>query len=167
MSQTLKEKLLGLTAVRYHQMPIAMETFRDSDDPLGTLLRVHLLSEGIMEELIRISFNDNANALLSVGLTYKQKLELLAKINIEDDWPLLPDYIVGSLRKLNSLRNRLAHNLNADLSNQQVIDLFMNEEQVYGDMSEVEVGINLKRYAFFILGSMLPKHEEASADESV
>ena len=167
MNQTLKEKLLGLTTVRYQQLPIAMKTFRDSDDPLGTLLRVHLLSEGIMEELIRVCFNDNADALLSIGLTYEQKLELLAKISIEDDWPLLPDYIVGSLRKLNSLRNRLAHNLNADLSNQKVIDLFMNEEQVYGDMSKVEVGINLKRYAFFILGSMLPKYEEVSPDEIV
>ncbi len=71
----IKETLLKLTSERFQQLHITMETLRDSDDILGTFLRVHLISEGIMEALIRICFKEDAEALLSINLTYKQKLE--------------------------------------------------------------------------------------------
>ena len=167
MSESLKQKLLGLTAARYKQLIMAAETFKEGDDPLGILLRVHLLTEGILEELIRLSFGENSEALLSINLTYRQKLDLVSRIEIDDNWPLLEDFMIGSLRKLNKLRNQLAHNLNAGLENRQVIELFMHIEQVYGDMSDASVSINLKRYSYFILGSLLPKYEEIGDDEII
>ena len=167
MSISIREKLLSLTEARFEHMALAGRTFDASIDPLGVLLRVHLLSESILEELIRISFEEKADAVLSLGLTYKNKLDLVSKLEIDEDWPLLNSDMVGSLRKLNSLRNKLAHQLNAELNNEQVIGLFMNQEQVYGDMSESDIHVNLKRYMFFILGNMLPKYEKIEEESTI
>ncbi len=167
MSISIREKLLSLTEARFEHMALAGRTFDASIDPLGVLLRVHLLSESILEELIRISFEEKADAVLSLGLTYKNKLDLVSKLEIDEDWPLLESDMVGSLRKLNSLRNKLAHQLNAELNNEQVIGLFMNQEQVYGDMSESDIHVNLKRYMFFILGNMLPKYEKIEEESTI
>lgn len=166
MTSTLKEKLLRLTGARYKHLLVAMSTFKESEDALGTLLRVHLTTESILEELIRLAFEEKSDAILSLDLRYHQKLELVSKLEIEEDWSLIPDYIVGSLRKLNKLRNQLAHSLDASITNSQVIELFMGVEQLYGDMSTASININLKRYAFFILGSMLPKFEEIDDSDS-
>jgi hypothetical protein len=161
VSKSLKDKLLSLTSARYKHLVVAAENFRKSgEDPLGILLRVHLTSESILDELIGLVFEENAKAILCLGLTYRQKLDLLSQVQLDEGWLLIPDYIVGSLRKLNKLRNQLAHQLNASISNEQVIELFMNVEQVYRNMNKDPIEWNLKRYAFFILGSMLPKYEE-------
>lgn len=167
MTQDLKQKLLSLTSARYKHLTVAMENFRESEDPLGILLRVHLTAESILEELIRLAFAGQAEPILSLGLTYKQKLDLVSKLELAEDWPLVPDYIVGSLRKLNKLRNQLAHRLDANISNDEVIGLFMNIEQVYGDMTDADIHTNLKRYAFFVLGSMLPKYEEIDEGDDI
>jgi hypothetical protein len=168
MSKSIKDKLLNLTSARYKHLLPAINNFnKTGDDVLGTLLRVHLTSESILEELIHLTFEDNAQAILKLKLTYRQKLELVASLKICDDWPLIPEYIVGSLRKLNKLRNDLAHQLNATLSNDQVVELFMGEEQVYGDMRKDDIHINLQRYAFFILGNILPKFEEIDGERNV
>jgi hypothetical protein len=166
MTSTLKEKLLRLTGARYKHLLVAMSTFKESEDALGTLLRVHLTTESILEELIRLAFEEKSDAILSLDLRYHQKLELVSKLEIEEDWSLIPDYIVGSLRKLNKLRNQLAHSLDASITNSQVIELFIGAEQLYGDMSTASININLKRYAFFILGSMLPKFEKIDDSDS-
>lgn len=168
MSKSLKDKLLSLTSARYKHLLPAIDSFnKTGEDVLGTLLRIHLTSESILEELIYSTFEDNAKSILKLKLTYKQKLELVASLKIDDDWPLIPDYIVGSLRKLNKLRNDLAHQLNATLNNNQVVDLFMGKEQIYGDMTKDDIHINLQRYAFFILGNMLPKFEEIDEQRNV
>ena len=168
MSKPLKDKLLSLSSARYkHLLPTVDNFNKLGEDVLGTLLRVHLTSESILEELIHLTFEDNAQSILKLKLTYKQKLELVASLKIDDDWPLIPDYIVGSLRKLNKLRNDLAHQLNATLNNNQVIELFMGKEQIYGDMKKDDIHINLQRYAFFILGNMLPKSEEIEEQKNV
>ncbi|HCR98541.1 HEPN domain-containing protein [Halomonas citrativorans] len=164
MTSSLKDKLLNLTSARYKHLLLAMSTFKESEDALGTLLRVHLTTEGILEELIRLVFEEKSEPILSLDLRYHQKLELVSKLEIEKDWSLMPDYIVGSLRKLNKLRNQLAHSLDASITNDQVIELFMGIEQVYDDMNIASINTILKRYAFFILGSMLLKFEEIDDD---
>lgn len=148
-------------------MPAIDNFNKTGDDVLGTLLRVHLTSDSILEELIHLTFEDKAQAILKLKLTYRQKLELVASLKIDDDWPLIPEYIIGSLRKLNKLRNDLAHQLSATLSNDQVVELFMGKEQIYGDMRKDDININLQRYAFFILGNMLPKFEEIDEQKNV
>ena len=117
MSKTVKEKLLSLTSARYKHLLVAVETFKEGEDPLGILLRVHLTSETVLEELISLVFEEKAKPILSLALTYRQKLDLVSQLEIDDDWPLLPDYIVGSLRKLNKLRNQLVHQLNGSIDN--------------------------------------------------
>ena len=164
---TFKDKLLKLTSARYKHLLIFINTLKESEDALSTLLRVHLATESILEELIRLVFEEKSEPILSLELKYHQKLELISKLEIEKDWSLLPAHIVGSLRKLNKLRNQLAHNLDFSITNNQVIELFMCIEQPYGDMSTASINTNLKRYAFFILGGMLPKFEtinESSPD---
>lgn len=168
MSETLKRKLLALTAARYRQLTTAMTHLIAVQDPLSALLRIHLLTERILEELIRIAFDENAEAILDLELTYRKKLDLAAAVQLDPEYPLVEPIIVGSLRKLNTLRNRLAHSLDATLDNQQVIELFMGVEQLTGDPKDYPIEYNLRQYAFFVLGTMLPKYElieEGEEDE--
>lgn len=156
--------LSGLTKARYKHLGVLFSSYKESEDTLGILLRIHLVTEGILEELIRIVYGDKAEPILSVNLTYKQKLEIVAKNNIDEDWPLLPDYIIGSLRKLNSQRNKLAHNLNEVITNDKLEELFMGIED--GFEESLSTQMNLKKYALFVLGTMLPKFERIKENDN-
>ena len=154
-------ELFKFTELRYNMLPILTDSIRDGDDPLGTLLRVHLFAESVMDKLIHISFSEKTNAILSLNLSFKQKMDLTSKLMIVDDVPLISDLTVGSLRKLNKLRNKHAHEFNSELKNRDVLELFMGEGLPYGDLERADININLKRYSYFIFGHMLPKFDVA------
>jgi hypothetical protein len=158
---SLRSKLLELTAVRYRELINASTTLANVDDGTALLLKCHLLVERTLEELIRVSFYPNADAILALNLKFAQKITLVSKTHLADGFPLVADYAVGSLRKLNKLRNDLAHSLDATVSNVDVVDLFCGEEDrlPYGDISEDSISENLQRYLYFILGTLLPKYE--------
>lgn len=133
----------------------------ESDDLVGYLLKAHLFTEAILEELLKLAFNEKAEAILSIGLTYNQKLNLVSKLSLCNDWDLLPDYIVGSLRKLNKLRNRTAHQIGEAISDDEIIDLFngLDDKLPYKNVLEDGQKVAIHRYIAFIFGCMLPKYE--------
>jgi hypothetical protein len=160
MSDT-RDALLKLTELRYKNLALMMDQLRDNDTLIAEILRAHLVSEFLLEELIRLALGDKADAILSIGLRYHQKLELSSKLELVKEFQLLPDYVVGSLKKLNKLRNKIAHQLNEVITDDEIKELFMGleNELPYQDMFEHGSTIAVKRYLAFIYGCMLPKYE--------
>lgn len=153
--------LLTLTQLRYKNMPLLMEAAKGDNGVLGEIVRIHLVTEYLLEELIRLVLEKNAEAVLSIGLKYSQKLQLASQLELIEELNLLPDYVVGSLRKLNKLRNRVAHRLNESVEDAEVLELFvgLESELPYIDLMELGAVITLRRYLSFIFGHMLPKFE--------
>jgi hypothetical protein len=162
----LGEKLLALTAIRHRRMLELDKRLRPSDGHIGAILQCHLLVESLLDELLSLCLGQHSDAVLSAKLTFDQKLSITSKLELETGWPLLYDYVVGSLRKLNSLRNRLAHRYGYEVSPEDIRELFVGceDELPYGDVLQHGVDIGITRYAAFIFGYMLPKYER---DEDV
>lgn len=157
----LGEKLLQLTAIRRQRMLELDKRMRPSAGHLAGILQCHLLVESLLEELIRLCLAQHADAVLSAKLSFEQKLAIASKLELDKGWPLMESFVVGSLRKLNSLRNKLAHRYGYEVSAEDVKELFVGCEGglPYGDVLEHGVEIGISRYAAFIFGSMLPKYE--------
>lgn len=80
-------------------------------DVIGRILRAHLFVEFFIERAL-LRRNPNLGSIERARLSFHHKLELLF------NGPDLPgiDYLLPGLRRLNTIRNRIAHTLHADLS---------------------------------------------------
>jgi hypothetical protein len=78
-------------------------------DHLGTLLICHLIVEHHIDEWLEAA-NPGMKPVGETRLSFAQKMELLDGVEATVQW-LLP-----GLRRLNRIRNRLAHNLEAAIS---------------------------------------------------
>ena len=162
----MKSKFSEKTIVklRYQNFKVAIEKLSQTTDSLSMLLRVHLISENMLEELIKVIFDDKSDAILSLNIGYKQKLDLVRKFKLDENTPVLADYIVGSLRKLNSIRNKLAHNLDFKITNEHIYDLYTDPTYTISELNERETYLNLKDYALVFLPGMLPYYEDESGE---
>lgn len=164
MSQ-FKEKLMGLTKLRYETLPLLMKNMQVDEslnigDPISRILKCHLLSEIVLDKLIQFAFEPNGDAILSARLSYSQKLDIASRTMLVEDYSLIPELAVGSLRKLNKIRNRLSHELGASVTREEAIDLFMGVDlPMTVDLSEADVPLLIYHYTAFIFGGMLPKFE--------
>lgn len=162
----LKDKLLRLTALRYQTMPLLITSMKPDEnlhigDEVSRILKCHLLSEVVLDKLLELAFEPNGEALHSARLTYNQKLDIASRSKLTEDYALLPDFVVGSLRKLNQIRNRLSHELGATVTRGEVIELFMGIDfPMPIDPSSADVSKIIYQYTAFIFGYMLPKFEE-------
>lgn len=160
---TLKEKLLRLTELRYKKLPMLMENMRimtGIGDPVSQLIRCHLITEALLDELIELAFYPNGSAITSADLAYAKKLQICSASFLHEEWPLLPSFVVGSLRKLNALRNRMAHELGATVSVSEIMELFVSENHPMPILpTEENINIVIYHYTSFIFGNLLPKWE--------
>lgn len=98
----------------------------DSESPAGEILKIHLLTEVLLDHLIIGVFEaDHGRAILDLELRYSQKLTLCSKATLSCGRSLLTSDVIGSLKKLNSLRNAFAHNLRKTLTEDDVESLFV------------------------------------------
>lgn len=94
-----------------------------------------------------------AGAVLSAELTYDRKLTICSKLNLDDGNALFSSDTIGSLRKLNGLRNELAHSLMADVTAEKVENLFFGQMKAKRSKEVVEgdASIKLRAYSAAIL----------------
>lgn len=97
---SFREKLLGLTKLRYETLPLLMKSMRVGEnlnigDSISRILKCHLLSEVVLDKLIEYAFEPNGDAILSAKLSYSQKLDIASRTMLVEDYPLLPDQAVG------------------------------------------------------------------------
>ncbi len=160
-----KEKLLGLTKLRYETMPLLLKEMQLDEklnigDPVSRVLKCHLLSEVVLDRLIQFAFEPNGDAILSARLSYVQKLDIASRTMLFEDCPLISELVVSSLRKLNKIRNRLSHELGASVTREEAMDLFMGVDHLMPvEPLECEVSLLIYHYTAFIFGNMLPKYE--------
>jgi hypothetical protein len=171
MSQ-FKDKLLQLTALRYKTLPLLIESMKPDEnlqvgDVVSRILKCHLLSEVVLDRLLELALEPNGEAVLSARLSFNQKLDIASRTILVEDYELLPDFVVGSLRKLNQIRNRLSHELGASVTREEVLDLFMGIDHLMPiDPTTAELSHIIYQYTAFIFGYMLPKFEEIDDKET-
>ena len=159
------ERLLELTRLRYETLPLLLESMQPDStggmgDPISRLVKCHLLSEVALDKLLELAFAPNGAAVLSGRLSYSQKLRIASRCELAPGFDLLPDFIVGSLKSLNKLRNRLAHEIHAEVTEEEVMALFAgHEEDTFKDLSKMSVSELIYNYTPFLFGNMLPKYE--------
>lgn len=165
-----RDKLLSLTALRYEAYPLLIEQMQQTvnakgSDSIALILRCHLLTEAVLDKLLRLCLEPNGDTVLSANLRYAQKLDIASKCIFFEDYELVPSYVVSSLRRLNELRNRLSHNLNAAITREEALGLFQGiEHPMPFDKNSAEVSMLIYQYTSFIFGSMLPKYEAIEED---
>lgn len=109
------------------------------------ILKIHLMTEVILDNIICVAFNENSEAITSLDLAFRKKLELCKKLKLKNgDLTLCPD-VVNSLRKLNRLRNNIAIDVNKEITLDQVEGLFV------GQLKEKRDGHSLNDPAKLIL----------------
>lgn len=156
-----RERLLKLTELRFRNLPLLFDNLKDANDNVGIILKCHLFTEAMLEDLIRLALENHADAVLSLNLSYAQKLELAGRLRLVEDWELLPSYVIGSLRKLNKLRNRIAHRLGTTVGGEDIHELFVGlEAELPYEIPDSDTQLAMRRYLAFIYGYMLPKYEQ-------
>ena len=129
-------------------------------DPISRILKCHLLTEHILDSLLRHCFAPNGDAVLGIRLGYRQKLDIASKCLLVEEYSLLDTTTVGSLRRLNTLRNRIAHKLGEVVDPLEIFELFMGVDHPMAiSETETDVGLIVYHYCSFIFGNMLPNYQ--------
>lgn len=158
------DKIKALTSKRYELTPLVVEQTRDMGNTFNEVVKAHLLTELFLEELVKLAVPEIFDAFKSIKLKYSQKLEFVSKLQLTDDFPLLDEHTIGSLRKLNRMRNDFSHRLGHSVTDEEVEALYAGHlpsvKDFYGD-EVVGVGQSMAivRYVFCIFGNMFPKYE--------
>ncbi len=118
-----------LEALEYEMFSEAMRGFHMPNNALAQLLTVHLITESVMEKIIEFILGKNSEAVLSLSLTYKQKLDICSKLVFESGESVLNSQVIGSLRKLNKLRNQFSHTLDHKLHKEELLELLLEVEK--------------------------------------
>ncbi|NMY16015.1 hypothetical protein HBN74_10675 [Pseudomonas sp. WS 5019] len=141
----------------YEITPKVMMGLDDSDTPTSEILKIHLMTEIILEEIIRKVLGINADAILDEELRYKQKLAICAKLKLDDLSPALNTNAAGSLKKLNKIRNDAAHNINFEVSAENIEGLFVGDigKNRNDNVRNGDVDIKLSSYKAAIYIHML------------
>lgn len=83
-------------------------------DPVLTVLRVHLLTEYYLERVIQICLPRGDRVLDGGNFTYVQKLVLVSSFDV------IQDKIIQCLKGLNKVRNQCAHGIDKQISMTEV-----------------------------------------------
>lgn len=129
----------------------------DNPRPIDEILRIHLLTENVLEKLIAIILGKNAEAVLSSKLSYSQKLSICGKLKFDCGTPVLLSDVKGSLKKLNLLRNDVAHDITHETSDADIEGLFVGQlgKERIGDAMNGSVWDKLSSYKAMIFISLL------------
>lgn len=138
----------------------------DDPRPIDEVLRIHLLTENLLEKLISLSLGVHAEAVLTAKLTYAQKLAICGKLKLDDGSEVLSSDVKGSLKKLNVLRNDVAHDLTHETTDEDVESLFVGQmgNKRQGPALHGDVWQKLSSYKATIFVEML-NPDFANADQ--
>lgn len=103
------------------------ERLRDIDyTTVGYLLCCHLVLENYLEAYMQASMG-NSFSIEAARLTFAQKISMLSPWNLPDQYNFMP-----SLKHLNSLRNKLGHNIRTVISEDELLPLIQFVEKATG-----------------------------------
>jgi hypothetical protein len=96
------------------------DRWNQSTDKIGRILRAHLFVEHFLAEYL-VARNPALGSLENARLTFTQKLALIGEATGG------VAYLIPGIRRLNTIRNRLAHDLCADVTSDD-INVFLGIE---------------------------------------
>ncbi|SHK56065.1 hypothetical protein [Paraburkholderia terricola] len=111
-----REKAFAAMEADYDAMK---ERWNQDTDSIGRILRAHLYLEHYLTEYLQHA-NPALGDLDEARLTFAQKANLL-----RSDAPVI-EMIIGGIRHLNKIRNRLAHNLRAAVTEEDA-NVFLSQ----------------------------------------
>ena len=138
-----------------------MQNRWDQDiDVIGRILRAHLYVEHYLTEYLRKA-NPRLGNLNSVRISFSQKIDLL-----DPNDSLVKDIIPG-IRHLNKIRNRLAHNLSAEITETDAEVFLSNlmfkalrEASARPNLPNLEPMVVLEKFAQYAASSL--NHQSSS-----
>lgn len=144
----MKRRVESITLIQKHFVD-------ETGDAVSLILRAHLFAEHLIEGLLESHLGDKSKPILELDLNFSKKLQLL------EGYDLLPPALIVSIRKLNKLRNRCAHTLELQITNEEIKPLFEGiiEEMPYGEnmLDEKDIKVLMIRYVGWIAGYLAPK----------
>ena len=114
MARQRKNKDLEHDPVYKQEYALFARACNSKQDPVLTILRVHLLTEYYLERLINLFLPRGDRVNDDAGLSYHQKLALVHSFDV------LNDRTVQCLKGLNKTRNRCAHEIDKAISMSEV-----------------------------------------------
>ncbi|MCY7297509.1 hypothetical protein [Alteromonas sp. a30] len=84
-------------------------------EPLVQVLKAHLYTENFLEKVILSALERGDKLVENGSFSYHQKLLICEATDI------LPDSLISSLRNLNKLRNKFAHQLDMNIAESDVL----------------------------------------------
>lgn len=127
------------------------KTLKSTPKTVVAVLRVHLLSEHYLERLIMTFLPLGKKFLKNTYLSYSIKLDLVSSFDIIDE------RIILSLKNLNKIRNRCAHNLDMEITNDNVESIgsyFKNVCASCKKRSNNSTPIFLYTFLSFLMGAL-------------
>ncbi len=129
------------------------------EDALAVIIRAHLYVESTLNELIEECLF-RPKAMNEVNLSFWHKVPLAAALGV------IPEDFQSPLKQLNALRNKLAHNLDAAISDADVDKLFQSfaqddRESMTGD-KQLQ---NILAYMHGCLHGQLNRVRQAKAEQ--
>lgn len=144
-----------LKKLEYQSWGKVIRGFDPPNEILSKLVTIHLITEAVVEQIIGVALGDNADAVLSVSLTYKQKLDLCSRLVFDDNKSAISPHVVGSLRKLNALRNKASHRLKCEITDEEISALFENiVDELPEEVRQGDAVLKLNSYYAFVLPLM-------------
>ena len=129
------------------------------EDAIGVVIRAHLYAESTLNQLIEECLF-RPNAMNVVELAFRIKVPLAAALGI------IPEDFQPPLKQLNVLRNKLAHRLDAEISNSDLDSLFYSFAQ---DDRKAITGVkqllNILAYMHGSLHGQLNRVRQAKAEQ--
>jgi hypothetical protein len=141
-------------------LKLLVEQLSDKDETVSTLLKAHLFTEHLIDQILGEYLGGNRDKVYRLKLGYAQKLTLL------ESFDLVPPEIVTSLSELNRLRNKSVHTLNAKPTPQEIRPIFdrLPEPGLPNAREHNDANLMLHRYMAFMCGYLPTPPADAIQD---
>jgi hypothetical protein len=129
---------------------------RKDDSLVPIILRYHLLVENLLERIIIAKLPKSVSMVEETGFTFHHKLELVQALDV------LKDNVIGSLRKLNKIRNDISHSRNAEVSHESIDSIgkplgknYFDLRKKHSDYQELAKEILKKIYSSLLVATLI------------
>jgi hypothetical protein len=134
-----------------NRLSLLCETVLADNADTGHLLKTHLFTERLLDELIMDCLGLEVRNLKRLDLRYT------AKISLAESLAVLPPECATSLRRLNALRNTCVHTLNMRPGVEQIHKIIADiTDELPGIANTTTVKALLERYLACLCGYLFP-----------
>ena len=122
------------------------------------LLRAHLYTEAVMEDLIRLRLPHGQVMIEKAGLRYYQKVLLVQALGVLDA------RLINALQAMNHVRNDFAHEIDKELTDADVSRIGASYGNMLKKMKEIDGGSDTKKTLRMLLSYICGRLDEAIHD---